>query len=213
MFDAAQIDARIELLERYRTAILAYFNGDFDGDELEENARWINQNTIAARTAVVEAGTYQEVTIAPPPAVGGMIARNIDPFGTVFESIHGASVIPMLSNVIDRAIGVYKHLKNGTGLVRLPMPRQAFELEGALERALRPHFRSGPPSTEREVQDAVEDILHALGISFHREKETAPVGPRASRPDFTVPDLELAIDVKLAKPGHGARSRKRSRRT
>jgi hypothetical protein len=80
----------------------------------------------------------------------------------------------------------------------------SIDIEAAIERALRPTFHSNPPSSEREVQDAVETILNALGIIFVREKEVAPVGPRAFHPDFTVPDIELAIEVKLATVTHSA---------
>lgn len=81
--------------------------------------------------------------------------------------------------------------------------RDALHVVTAMERALRPSFRS-PPETERQVQDAASVILSAIGLAFHRDKEVAAVGPRAFRPDFTVPDLVLAIEVKLAKPGHEA---------
>jgi len=198
MLDITQIDARIDLLERYRADVLAYFNGT-DSDELR---RRVNRNALAARTAVAEVNCYQSLTIAPGPAIGGLIAQNIDPFTSVFESFHGISVIPKLATMVEQAIGVYEHLKKDTGLVRLPTTREAIDLEGALERALRPHFRKGPPGSEREVQDAVEDVLHTLGIEFHREKETVPVGPRASKPDFTIPGLELALEVKLARGNH-----------
>jgi DpnII restriction endonuclease len=80
----------------------------------------------------------------------------------------------------------------------------ALDLETAIERALRPAFRKRPPTNETEVQDAIEDILNAVGVDFIRDQEVAPVGPRASRPDLTIKATSLAIEVKLAKENHGA---------
>jgi hypothetical protein len=39
-------------------------------------------------------------------------------------------------------------------------------------------------------------------VAFTREQDTAPVGARAFKPDFVIEELDLAIEVKLAKPGH-----------
>jgi hypothetical protein len=143
------------------------------------------------------------MTLSPPPAVGGLIARGIDPFTMIFENWYGKSLIPDITDMVEQAIGVYNHLKAETGLVQLRAP-EAIDIESAIERALRPSFRDLPPSSEREVQDAVENILNALGIEYVREREAAPVGPRAFYPDFTVRNLELAIEVKLATASHGA---------
>lgn len=189
MLNAAQIEGRIKLLDEFRSKILAHFNGICDDRERERVERWINRNAIAAKNAVVEAGASHWVTIAPPASVGGMVAQNLDPFENLFESFWGISLLPSLASTLDKAIGVYEHVRNETGLVRLPTPHQVVELEGALERSLRPHFRDGPPTKEREVQDAVEDVLNVLGIDAHRDKEVAPVGPKAFRPDFTVSAL------------------------
>ena len=50
----------------------------------------------------------------------------------------------------------------------------------------------------------METIFNALGVVYVREKGVAPIGPRAFHPDFTVPDLDLAIEVKLATASHRA---------
>src|SRR5271157_271109 len=148
MLNAAQIAGRMKLLEDFRSAILAVFNGIDDDAERERVARWIDRNTIAAKIAVEEAGASQIVTLTPPPMIGGAI-MHVDPFENLFESFYGKSLLPSVVHTLDKAIGVYEHLKNETGLVRLPTPRQIVDLEGALERSIRPRFRHGPPTKER----------------------------------------------------------------
>lgn len=143
------------------------------------------------------------MNLAPPSAIGGLVARGIDPFHMIFQDWYGRSLIPNIADMVDQAIGVYQHLDENTGLIRLHSP-QGLDIEAAIERALRPAFHDSPPTRERQVQDQVETILSALGIEYFREKEAAPVGPRAFHPDFTVPSLEMAIEIKLARENHGA---------
>lgn len=76
-------------------------------------------------------------------------------------------------------------------------------VRAALKRALRPAFKSGVPKDEKEVQDAVEQILTTLGVTYHREKERHPVGATTFIPDFTLPVLSVAIEVKVTRPGRG----------
>ena len=194
---------RIEFLEEFRKVILLWDKSDKSAQEREEWKSFINRNLVAARTAVKDAGTMVYMTLSPPPAVGGPIARNVDPFAMIFDDWYGVSLIPKIVEMVEQAIGVYEHLDKESGLVRLESP-ETIDIEAAFERALRPSFRSSAPSSEREVQDAVENILNSIGIEFVREREAAPVGPRAFHPDFTVSSLELAIEVKLASKTHGA---------
>ncbi|MGH7786562.1 MAG: hypothetical protein ACRERC_06820 [Candidatus Binatia bacterium] len=193
----ATLEPRIALLAEYRSALDRWFHGEHSKD----TRSYLNRNLVAVRQAVIAAGAGRRMTISPPPAVGGIVAQAIDPFENLFISFWGISVIPTAIDAIDQAIGVYEHIHNGTGLVRL-QSREAIDIESAIERALRPSFRRGPPTSERDVQDAVEDILIALGVESVRDKEVVQVGAKAFKPDFTVPDLELAIEVKLASATH-----------
>ena len=45
------------------------------------------------------------MTIAPPPAVGGLLLRDVDPFSMMFDAPYGRSVIPTLCDMLDAAIG------------------------------------------------------------------------------------------------------------
>jgi hypothetical protein len=79
-----------------------------------------------------------------------------------------------------------------------------FDVETAIERSLRLAFKGGPPATEKAVQDVVEVILSSLGVEFTREQETAPVGPRAFRPDFALTPMDLALEVKFTNDKHSS---------
>jgi hypothetical protein len=197
------IEKRLELLRRFQDALHRWVKSEAGAEHQDEVRSFINRNLVAARSAVLEAGAMKLVSIGPPPAIGGAIMHNLDPFQNLFENFYGMSLISAAMDSIDQAIGVYEHLQSEDGLVTL-MSKEAIDIEASVERALRPSFRSGPPNSEKDVQDAVENIIRTLGLDFTRDREVTPVGAKAFRPDFIVTALDLAIEVKLAKVGHGA---------
>ena len=131
--------------------------------------------------------------------------QNVNPFDVVFTDFWGRSLIPSIADMCDEAIGVYEHLSAGTGLVPLPQ-RETIDIVSAIERTLRPAFKAGPPTSEASVQKEVETILNALGVPFTREQDTVPVGAHTFRPDFILPGLDLAIEIKLARGSHSESS-------
>lgn len=197
------IEKRLELLRKFHEALGRCFHDNFEPEGEDKVRSYINRNLIAARNAVRDAGTFKLMNISAPPMLGGSVISNIDPFENLFESFYGLSVIPAAMDAVEQAIGFYEHVQTEDGLVTLA-PKEAIDIEAAVERTLRPSFRAGPPNSERDVQDAVEDILRALGVAFTRDKEVTTVGAKAFRPDFVVTPLDLAIEIKFAKPGHGA---------
>lgn len=190
---------RIELLREFE-AKLRLWRTSKEGEVRRACREYLNRNAVAVQTAVREAGTLKLITISPPPIIGGLVSQNLNPFTNLFEDFYGHSLIPDAIDSIQQAIGVYEHMLNDTGLVRLGS-RQAFDIESAIQRALRPAFQSGPPRDESAVQGAMEVILQSLGIEFTREKDVAAVGAKVFKPDFVVVSDSLAIEVKYSRPG------------
>ena len=69
---------------------------------------YINQNIIWARREVLEAGCYGTVTIGPPPIMGGLVMRDIDPFAMMFDPPYNKDLVPVVVDMLDRAIGVLR---------------------------------------------------------------------------------------------------------
>jgi hypothetical protein len=165
------IEVRIKILTCFRDAVREWSSGK----QTDELRSYINRNLMAVQTAVKDVGTFQTITVGPPPAIGGgLVLADQNPFLHIFRSLYGRSVIPMVVDMIEQAIGVYEYMRDNSGLVRIQSP-EAIDIETAIERALRPHFRKSPPKSETAVQDSIETILNALGIDFRREKDTAPI--------------------------------------
>ena len=66
----------------------------------------INKNLQAVRKLLQETGTSKTVTISPPPMIGGPIVRDVDVLACIFEPPYGVSVISVIVDSIDEAIGV-----------------------------------------------------------------------------------------------------------
>lgn len=68
----------------------------------------INKRISIARQLVLKVGALKTLTIGPPPALGGLLMKNVDPFTCIFEPPYRQSVVPILIDCIDEAIGVYE---------------------------------------------------------------------------------------------------------
>ena len=195
------ISARLVLLKEFISDLNRWRECDRSSSESREIRTKLNMNLLAARNAVYEAGALQLVTVSPPPAVGGLVHQNLDPFENLFKNFWGISMVSTAIDCVEQAIGVYEHLLSNKGLIKLPS-RESIDVETAIERALRPYFRHKKPESEKEVQDAIENILISIGISYSREKEAVEVGAKSFIPDFTIHEYDLAIEVKLATDKH-----------
>ena len=128
---------------------------------------------------------------------GNIQYRNVYLLDNIFNwNGHYYEFIGEVPDHIDRAIGAYEAMLDGNLEIN---SRQVIDIENAIERALRPCFRSSAPENEKVVQDAVETILRTLGVEFLREKESVTTGAKSSTPDFTIESEELAIEVKYSR--------------
>jgi hypothetical protein len=93
--------AKIERIEAFRDALKMYQKNQ-DGF----SRTFLNQNLRAVRREVLEAGCMKTFTISPPPAVGGMVMQNVDPFYVMYDAPWGRSLNPTLFDMLDETIGV-----------------------------------------------------------------------------------------------------------
>ncbi len=72
----------------------------------------INKNIASVRQLLCQTGSFKTITISPPPMIGGLVMQNIDPLNYIFEPPYGKSVITVLTDSIDEAIGVIESDEN-----------------------------------------------------------------------------------------------------
>jgi len=200
----SQYEARLALLQEFRKLLRLWDSGGLSDNGIADLRRDINRMIPPVREAIADAGADRVLTLRLPYSAGGGTVE-VDPLRDPFTTYYRQSVIPNVIDMVDQSVGFYENLASDTGLVRMDRA-SGLDIEGAVERALRPSFRDTPPASEAQVQDALEVILQSIGVDYVREKEVASVGPKGFRPDFTVDSLQLAIEVKLATKTHDERS-------
>jgi hypothetical protein len=97
-------DATIERLTTFKTKLLQHEETP-DGTLRE----WLNQKVHWVRHQVIGAGCHKTVTASPPPAVGGLIMRGVDPFDSMFDAPYLMTLVPTICDMIDRIIGVLRY--------------------------------------------------------------------------------------------------------
>jgi len=98
-----EAEEKIQRLAEFRAQIVNWrANG---GDKARE---WINQNRAWTRREVIEADCFHTLTISPPPAVGGLIMRNVDPFAMMFDPPFFMDLAKHVIDMIDQTIGVIR---------------------------------------------------------------------------------------------------------
>lgn len=86
--------------------------------------------------------------------------------------------------------GVYEGKDTG------PESSALIDILSVVERKLRKVLRQ-PPSREREVQDALENLLIGADIEYSRETDSIEYSSKTYVPDFSFPRLDLVVEIKL----------------
>ena len=157
------IDENIQRLDHYKAQLLAWQHVH-DPD----TRSFINQNTVWVRREVIEAGCFHTLTIGPPPAVGGLVMRNVDPFAMMFDPPYLMNMIRVVVDMIDQTIGVLR--------AEPPTP-QANEPEVQIDLDVQKGYAfiampidSGDPQLE-DVLDSIKEAAQRCGIHAERVDE------------------------------------------
>jgi len=176
-----EIEEKIAQLEDYKSNLLSWQkNHDV------ETRSFINQNTVWVRREVIEAGCFHTLTIGPPPAVGGLVMRNVDPFAMMFDPPYLMNLIRVVVDMIDQTIGVLRagpdnppanqpevqvdlDVQKGYAFIAMPIDQADPQLEDVLDSIKEAANRCGihaeridePQSNERITDRILESIRKA----------------------------------------------------
>lgn len=142
-------------LEDYQTALMAYDQGHERLNDGTSIRTFINRNTPAVRKLVWRAGCGKTMTISPPPAVGGLIMRNVDPFSCVFEGPYGMNMTSVICDMIDEAVGVIE-----AGEIR-PEKKPKSEKKSTKKSSRKVFIVHGH---DNEIKQTVARFLEQLGL-------------------------------------------------
>ena len=97
----------INKLKEFNLLIDSYFDGKYDDKTTIKYQ--INTLSPIIQELVIKSNSFQLMSMAPPPAIGGMVIQNFNPFDMIFHSFWGTSIIPNISNMIEQSIGKYEN--------------------------------------------------------------------------------------------------------
>jgi len=95
----------IHELEEFRKAIMLW-SKSVRPEDRQRYRTYINRRVEGIAEIVRLAGCRQTLTISPPPAIGGIVMRDVDPFAYIFENVWGSSLNSKVFDMLDQTIGV-----------------------------------------------------------------------------------------------------------
>jgi hypothetical protein len=95
----------IRELEEFRRAI-ARWSETARPDEREPLRSQINRTRERVQEIVHLAGCHRTMTLYPPPIVGGLVMRGVDPFDYIFEDVYGQHLVDVVRDMLENTIGV-----------------------------------------------------------------------------------------------------------
>ena len=99
---------KVELLRRFNRKVRLWNAGAYFDDKEGLRAE-INALLPLARQIVMDIGCFRFMGVSPPPALGGAVLTNIDPFASLFTSFWGMSVTSEVMDMVNSAIGVLEN--------------------------------------------------------------------------------------------------------
>lgn len=89
----------------FRKLVKSWSNGRRP-EQREEVRSAVNRQVERIEEIVRLAGCLRTLTISPPPMIGGLIMRGVNPFNYIFQDVYGDLLHDQLFDMLDKTIGV-----------------------------------------------------------------------------------------------------------
>jgi hypothetical protein len=162
------VDEKIARLESFKDLVLSWERSYEDAGLRAQLRSAINQEKNWVRQEVIEANCFKAVTIAPPPAIGGLVMNRADPFMMLFDVPYGLSLVEVVVDMVEETIGVLRSA---------PVHIDAIQSEPLVrEETVRGYaFIAMPMTDDRhdfdDVHDAIKEAAQRCGIQAERVDE------------------------------------------
>jgi len=158
-----ETEEKIAQLEEFKSLVNKFFES-YDPEVRSE----INRKKTWVRREVLEAGCFKTFTVSPPPAVGGLIMRNVDPFEVIFNPPYNMSVSSIVFDIIDETIGVIMAGGREVATTEASIAAEPDYEEGYAFVAMA--INSEDPELE-DVLDSIKEAADKCGIHAERVDE------------------------------------------
>ena len=187
----------INKLEAFKQTVKDWDSSWADKEKREQLRTYLNQNQSWVRHQVIEAKRFITLTIGPPPLVGGLIMRNVDPFISMFDPPYGVHLTNNVCDMIDQTIGVLLN----------PLPKIQKADEPTITTELLKNYAFiampiDPSDTDLEdVLDSIKEACNRCGVNAERVDEPASNDRITDRMIESIRKAEYVIvDLSQAKP-------------
>lgn len=97
-------EEKIKRLQLYKSSIL-----EFQKNKSAAAREFLNKNSTWVQQEIRNAGCFLTITVGPPPIVGGMIMRDVNPFDMMFNPPYRANFFGVILDMLEKTIGVIEH--------------------------------------------------------------------------------------------------------
>lgn len=158
-----EFEDKIDKLDNYKSKLLIW-----QKSHDAEIRSIINQYTAWVRREVIEAGCLKTLTIGPPPAIGGLVMRNVDPFTAMFDPPYGANLIRVVVDMVEQTIGI---LRIGIGKPQSGQPQIQvdFNFQKGYAFIAMPIETADPQFVD--VLDSIKEAAKRCGVHAERVDE------------------------------------------
>jgi hypothetical protein len=187
------MDEKIELLTQFKNSLIAY---EKSGEPAIRG--WLNQRVMWVKNEIKKAKCFSTLTIAAPPIVGGLRYSDVDPFNNMFDEFYGKTLVPQITDMIDKTIGVLrnpvdsdpartdfspsKDVELGYAFIAMAMDKDDHELVDVLE-AIQVSASSCKIKAERVDEVETNDRITGRILASIRKAEFIIVDLTKERPN------------------------------
>ena len=159
------LDQRIENLNRFLELL-----NEWSETHSDESRAAINRVKRSVQREVIEAGCLFTMTISPPPAVGGMVMQNVNPFDMIFEQVYLRSLNPQVRDMVNQTIGVLEEWKINPPAEEQDRnePEINYQVQEGYVFVAMP---IGPSNPFDDVLDAIKETCERCGLTAERVDE------------------------------------------
>jgi len=160
-----ELDQRIENLNRFLALL-----DEWTQTHSEESRAAINRVKRSVQREVIEAGCLFTMTISPPPAVGGLVMQNVNPFDMIFEQVYLRSLNPQVRDMVNQTIGVLEEWKINPPKEENDRnePEINYQVQKGYVFVAMP---IGPANPFDDVLDAIKETCERCGLTAERVDE------------------------------------------
>lgn len=181
------LDKRIETLNVFLNLL-----DEWSQSKSSESRQEINKLRRTVEREVIEAGCFVTMTIAPPPAVGGMVMTNVNLFDMIFERVYLRSFNSRVKDMVNQTIGVIEDWKVN------PPKQKKIEIKGTEYTMQKGYVFIAMPIDPLfdDVLDAIKETCGRCGLNAERvdenqanERITDRILESIQKAEFVIVDL------------------------